>query len=143
MDVKLRTNTDNPALEWRALERWVEPSPIPAGWRATLVLRSGAFAAELPFYFDEYVLDPFLADLRRMDERLVGTALLPTPNEDPFIKLTVDPTGSVLVSGVLVDYEQNWQRLEWSFSTDQTVLRPLIRDFETSQRAFMAGAPTT
>ncbi len=78
-----------------------------------------------------------------MDEALVGIAVLPTPNEDPFIKLTVDCTGSVLVSGHLVDYEQDWQRLEFSFGTDRTVLRPLIRDFEAAQRALTASAPAT
>jgi hypothetical protein len=116
---------------------------VRGGWRATLVLRSGAFAAELPFYSDQYGLDSFLEDLRRMKESMVGTAVLSTPNEDPFIKLTVDRTGSVLVSGLLVDYDHGWQRLEFSFGTDQTVLGPLIRDFEAVQRALMTSVPAT
>ena len=143
MDVVLRTNSSNPALAWRDLERWNESPPLPAGWQAMLVLESGVFTARLRFFFDQYVLDGFLEALRRMDESLGGSAVLQTPNEDPYIKLAVDRSGRVTVSGELLDYDQDLQRLHFIFGTDQTVLRPLIRDFEKAQQTLAVDVAAT
>ena len=130
MDVVLRTHLTNPTLAWRDLERREEhDADIPAGWQGTLVLRSGAFTAELPFHFDDLVLGAFLRELDTMDRRLLGAATLSTPNEDPYVRLVVSPTGQVNVRGLLVDVRDPWQRLEFDFDTDQTVLRPLADDF--------------
>ena len=131
MDVVLHTHLSNPALAWHNLERWEESvAVIPAGWRSTLVVRSGAFAAQLPFYFDDAVLASFLRDLRAMDRAISGTATLATPNEDPYVRLTVGHAGQVAVSGLLIDEGVVWQRLEFEFGTDQTVLRSLADDFQ-------------
>ncbi len=131
MDVALRTNTANPALALRGLYRWPESPPVPASWIARLVVQSGPFAAETRFYFDEFVLHEFLRDLRGMDRTLRGGAMLQTPLEDSFIRLDVGSTGSVTVSGRLVEYSEHAQSLEFSFGTDQTVLAPFVQDLET------------
>ncbi len=144
MDVELRTYCASPALAFRELERWAEKYPeIPAGWRAQLHLRSGAFAAALPFYFDQRVLDAFLRDLAHMDRTLTGSATLATPYEDPRITFTVGPNGGVLVTGLLLDYEHDLRRLEFEFRTDQTVLRPLADDFADASRILAAAVPVT
>jgi hypothetical protein len=143
MDVVLRTNASNPALAWRGLERWTEQPPMPAGWHALLVLESGVFTARVRFFFDQRVLDEFLEALRHMDQSLSGSAVLQTPNEDPYIKLTVDGSGRVTVSGELVDYDQDLQRLHFIFGTDQTVLRPFIHDFERAQQTLAIDVAAT
>jgi hypothetical protein len=142
MDVVLRTHLTNPALTWRDLERWEERyHDIPAGWRGTLALRSGPFAAELPFYFDDLVLGAFVRALDAMDRRLLGAATLSTPNEDPYVRLEVSPMGRVSVRGLLVDAANPWQRLEFEFDTDQTVLRPLADDFLAAWAALGRSGP--
>ena len=141
MDIELRTHAADPALAFRNIHRWPTEPPESANWRATVVLRSGAFGAELPFYFDDYVLDRFLDALRRMDRTLAGRALLQTPNEEPQIALELSHTGRVRVSGVLLDYEHDLQRLTFSFDTDQTVLGALTSEFEAVKAALSIGAP--
>ena len=139
MDVELRTHTSNPSLAFRDLHRWPSSPPLPAGWRATLVVRSGPFAAELPFYFDEGVLDEFVVALGEMDRALRGQAILQTPNEEPCIRVVVGQGGQVTVSGLVVQEHGAGQRLEFGFITDQTVLAPLARDWEKARRALVAA----
>jgi hypothetical protein len=142
MHVVLRTHLANPALAWRDLERREEHhADIPAGWQGTLALRSGAFAAELPFHFDDLVLGDFLRELDAMDRTLVGAATLRTPNEDPYVRLVASGSGYVEVGGLLVDSRNPWQRLEFEFGTDQTVLRPLVDDFRAACAALARSGP--
>jgi len=56
MDVVLRTNTSDPALALRNVERFADGS----GFGALLVVRSRAFGAEQPFHVEPGPLVTFL-----------------------------------------------------------------------------------
>ena len=139
MDIELQTQATNPALALRGVRRHSDgPS---AAYEATLIVRSGGFSAERAFFFDEYHLSGFIESLVEMDRAFRGTARLGHQWEDQFIELTVDASGHVLVSGSLVEHDVPGQRLDFAFRTDQTVLRPLIRDLGHARGAGQTTRP--
>lgn len=80
-------------------------------------------------------LPGFLQELEAMDSGKIGKArmwddwtFIPEPSDDNnHITFSLDTLGHVLVSGTIVEGDYS-QRLQFCFQTDQTILRPFIRD---------------
>jgi hypothetical protein len=124
VDITLQTNCDNPSLTLRACHR------LGSDFGCVLSVRSGPFAAEIDFYFEGYALEIFIADLQTIDSSLQGRARLKLEFEEPFIELEGDGLGHVSVRGLLLQTGPSTQKLEFTFSTDQTCLRPFIQDLQ-------------
>ena len=126
VDIVLLTQTDNPRLALRSVS-W---SGEPEGFSARLDIWSGDFGALRQVWFTRWALGQFLENLRKMDGELTGAAVLGDEHEPDHFALSVDRSGRVTVAGELFQFSECEQRLEFCFYTDQTVLRPLIRDLE-------------
>jgi hypothetical protein len=124
MDVVLRTNTSDPALALRDVQRFADGS----GFKTLLVVRSRGFVAEDSFYFEPEPLAAFLEALERMDRTLSGSALLKPVFEEQFLELEMGRLGRVTVRGELHEYSASPQHLRFEFETDQTCLATLVAD---------------
>jgi hypothetical protein len=133
MDVVLRTNSSDPALAFRQVRS------VGTAYECVLQIRSDGFMSERSFWFEQPDLQAFVQGLRRMDCELTGEVELRTRYEDNFVRLQVSQRGTVTVSGVLTAYGALNQELRFAFRTDQTVLGPLINDFDALLGASMSG----
>jgi hypothetical protein len=94
-------------------------------YAATLGVTSGSYRAHLRFNFDDAVFVAFVDALLQMDTELHGKARLrELGSQEPYLALEIIPTGAVVVSGVLLDWEHGVQRMEFHFDTVHAVLRP-------------------
>ncbi len=122
----LQTHTTNPALEFRSIEVYADGS----GAGCYLVVQSGGFRAERPFYVEQWSLKQFITQLNTLDQSLEGTATLRPLYEDDWIKLEVTKLGHVIVTGELFEHTAEPQSFRFAFTTDQTCLRPLVDDWQ-------------
>jgi hypothetical protein len=123
--IELQTHDKALTLRFTSLERFADGS----GYRCTLFVRSRGFACERPFYFDDSTFPAAIKALESMDSGRAGEALIKGEWDDDFIKFTSNALGHVFVSGALFEHSEMAQSLQFEFRTDQTVLRPLIREF--------------
>jgi hypothetical protein len=124
MDVVLQTNTANPAFALRDI-RWFSDG---SGYSSEYVVHSGGFSAARPFHFEAHPLRTFLNSLEAMDRDLRGSAELKPMFESDFVRLTLDHSGHLEVAGELTEQAHRRQSLVFSFQTDQTCLKPLIKE---------------
>jgi hypothetical protein len=122
VDIVLQTNSENPSFTFRGLKRFEDGS----GYSAKLVIRSGWVAAEYDFFFGTDALHGFLHDLEQIDQTLAGVARLKPAYEAQFIELRGDGSGHVTIHGDLIEHGAMEQRLQFTFATDQTCMRPFI-----------------
>ena len=126
--IVLSTNTSDPTLELRDIERFADGS----GFRAEMFVSCHGFSALRRFYFSERSFRAALKALRRMDEQLQGEARLDEDYEhDQFLQFALDSRGHVSVSGQLVLLDGRPNRLSFTFDTDQTCLAPLVRSLDS------------
>jgi hypothetical protein len=123
LDVVLRNHLANPSLRWRDVTRFDG-----GGFRATVVARSGGFAADRPFFFEGVDLARFLDDLGKLERLEPGFARLRSSSAEEVLGLQLHARGDVTVFGVLQEHARVAQSLRFAFTTDQTVLAPLRRD---------------
>lgn len=123
IEVELRTHDPAQILRLTEIERFDDG----CGYMCRLKVLSHGYGCDRQFFFDEHLLSDAVKALRRMDEGHPGEAVIKGQWEEDCIKFKSNDLGHVFVSGVL---PMGLQRLEFVFKTDQTVLRPLIRDFE-------------
>lgn len=126
MDITLRTNKTNPKLEIRDIYRFRDGS----GFKSLLIVNSGGFDAERPFYFEEPILANFIEALEGMDRSLKGSAKLKPLFEDDYVELEMTAGGHVIVRGELFEHAPESQHLKFEFVTDQTCLSPLIAEMK-------------
>jgi hypothetical protein len=124
--IDLRTNDDSKLLQMKDIEKL-----RPDGYRCVLCVRSGGSSCERPFYFDDSSFPDAVAALRTMNASLAGATTIKGRWEEDFIYIEANEFGHVFVSGEIVEYAEIPQRLKFGFQTDQTVLGPLVRDFES------------
>ena len=122
MDVILQTNTDNPFLALRAVERFQDGS----GYSGQIVVRSDWIAVNYKFYFEEQALKTFIVGLEQLDRTLAGQARLKPMWEEQFLEFDGVRSGRVMVTGDLIEHSDWPQRVQFAFGTDQTCLRPFI-----------------
>lgn len=126
--IELRTNDPAAVLRMANIEKFKDRS----GYACKLTVRAHGFGCdEYGFSFDDFHLSAAISKLRRMDEGILDVAILTTMYEEHvFIKLRTDDWGHVFVSGNLLFGSIPPNCLQFGFRTDQTVLRPLIRDLQ-------------
>lgn len=122
--IALQTGHEDPSLCLANIRR------LGKDFGCRLQLKSGPFSADYDFYFEGYALDQFIAALGEMEVTLRGEAVLKPMFEDYFLKLQLDQTGHVKVSGELFVYSDNVQKLTFAFQTDQTCLGPFIKSLQ-------------
>jgi hypothetical protein len=122
MDIILQTNSDNPFLAFRAVERFQDGS----GYASQMVVRSDWIAVTYKFYFEEPALRSFMVGLEQLDRTLMGQARLKPMWEQQFLQFDGVGSGRVKVSGDLIEHSEPQQRVQFAFGTDQTCLRPFI-----------------
>lgn len=129
MDVVLQTNLDDHSLALRDVRRFAGN----ASYVSRCVIQSGNLRGEATFYFESFPLGQFVAAVETMDQTLSGEAVLKPMWEPDFIKLVVDKSGGIRVSG---EFQENSgeQLLRFSFVTDQTCLRPLATALRQCQQ---------
>ncbi len=130
MDIVLRTNSEDPFLALRNVQRFSDSS----GFGAFLVVRSRGFAAERSFYVEPGPVVTFVEAVEHMDRSLTGTALLKPLYEGDLIELSLDSAGRVMVRGEIYEYSACPQQLRFQFETDQTCLAPLAADVRACLR---------
>ncbi|MDQ2667264.1 MAG: hypothetical protein M3Z05_14790 [Gemmatimonadota bacterium] len=113
LDLALSTNTPTATLELR------QAQPLGDGRHhaAFLVVRSGAFAAALPFVFTQDHLATFAESLNALRTTRSGTASLQAGKSDDIIRMESVDEGKLRVCGELHETEGT-QRLTFSFAAE-------------------------
>lgn len=99
------------------------------GYKCQLNLSSGAFTAETEFWFDKLSARQVLKVLSQIFEQPRGAARLSFRYEEPFVEFKGDGLGHIFVSGLLAEGPP-FQRLEFAFQTDQTMVGTFIKSLE-------------
>ena len=119
MDIALGSNTPTGTLELKA----AQPLPDDSGLAALLVVRSGSFAAALPFFVTNRAVREFTDALGAMVRQSEGDARLAARDRADFLAVTRS-ADSATVSGVLTE-EGGEQRLQFRFDTRASGLASL------------------
>ena len=123
-EIFLQTDNESQRVELRDIEN------SGTDYIFNLIIKSGGFGADCRFEFNEEYLNVFLVDLQHMEEKLVGRAELKAYFGENQITLEVVKTGQIEISGHLDKFDGEFQQsLSFCLITDQTVLKPLINDF--------------
>lgn len=123
MNSELRTNDDTCSLCMVNIEIF----PDLSGGTCCLEVISIPFRASVQFFFDWPPLNQFVEQLAAIEQSLSGEATLGQQYEDPYIKFVGNGRGHIVVSGLLTEYGDHTQKLQFSFTTDQTAIGPFIR----------------
>lgn len=123
MNIKLQTNTEDPKLEFLNIEKYDDQS----GFGATISVVSNGFSSKVFATFEQWPMSEFISQLQVCNNYLSGSATLKPQWDNWFITFTVKPNGHVVVNGLLCADEQE---LKFEFTTDQTCLNSLIKDFQ-------------
>ena len=123
-EIEFQTHDEDKVVQLKSIEK----SPGGSGYKCSLLVRSRGFSCERPFYFDAHSLKDTIDKLTAMEQTLEGEAVLGERCEDEFIEIVVNRYGQVVVSGMVVEHSGLVQRLTFAFRTDQTILRPLVKD---------------
>jgi len=124
MDASLNTQSKSCGLVMKDIEIFEDGS----GGVCILEIQSAPFAASTRFFFDSPPLGAFVENLAALDRSLLGEAKLGQQFEDPHFMFRGNGRGQITVSGLLVDTTEHWQKLEFSFATDQTALGPFLAE---------------
>ena len=92
-----------------------------------LVVASRGFSGSTGYALEATEFRALLAGLQHMYDTLSGSAELRIHMEESHVRFEVDVHGHVVVTGILVHYEEPWHRLEFGFYSDQTHLPAFIR----------------
>jgi hypothetical protein len=122
MDASLHTQSDYCGLAMRGIKLYTDI----AGGECLLEVNSHPFRASVQFYFDGS-LSKFVENLKVLDTTLSGQSKLAQSHEEPYVLIAGDGRGHITVTGLLVAM---MQKLQFSFVTDQTSLRPFIEALE-------------
>ena len=110
VDISLSSNSPTATIEMR------QAQPLGDGhhFAAFLIVRSGAFAAALPFIFARDDLLSFAEALETLSTTRSGVARLPSSENDDVIRFESADVGELRVCGEL-DETSGAQRLTFSF----------------------------
>ncbi len=123
LEVKLQNHLANPSFRLREITRFADEG----GFRSMLVVRSGGFSVDRPFFFDGSALAKFLDELHRLDKLQPGFARLRASDGPDVIGLELHARGDVTVFGAVHEQTRVTQSMRFAFTTDQTVI-PHFRD---------------
>lgn len=111
VDLALSTNTPTATIELRQAQRLGDNGDH----AAFLVVRSGAFAAALPFMFTRDDLLAFDQAIAALREKRIGIARLPATSENDVIEFVAADGGDLCVRGNLHEVDGQ-QSLTFSFA---------------------------
>ena len=113
VDISLSSNSPTATIEMR------QAQPLGDGhhFAAFLIVRSGAFAAALPFIFARDDLLSFAEALETLSTTRSGVARLPSSENDDVIRFESADVGELRVCGEL-DEMSGTQRLAFGFVTE-------------------------
>jgi hypothetical protein len=123
-NIELQTHRTVTALRLANVEKFDDGG----GYRCDLSVRSGAFAYDGPFFFDDVFVVNAIAAIREMVAGRPGEAVLKGQWEDDAIRFEMNRLGHVRVSGLMLENGGSTQSLKFEFLTDQTVFGALLRD---------------
>lgn len=129
--IELQTNDDTIVLRMTNIKKCDDGS----GYRCDLFIRSGDFSCQRPFHFDDSSFPDAIEALRFKNTGAAGEAIMKGQWESDFVHFKSNELGHVFVTGELFEYSDLTQSMRFGFRTDQTVLGPLIRDFEVLLKA--------
>lgn len=109
-DIALSTNSPTGALELRQ----AQPMPDGTGYATLLVVRSGAFAAAIPFFVGTDEWERFVRALPGIAASDAAAARLPSRAGDDFVAIGGGGDGFIVVSGTL--HELDEQQLRFRFT---------------------------
>jgi hypothetical protein len=122
IDIALGAETPTATLALRE----AQPLPDGSGFAAFLVVRSGAFAAAMPFFFTEAARDALIAGLDHLVAGRSGTARLDARDTADSLTLTAGADGgAVSISGTLHDPDSD-QLLRFRFPAPRPAVTPLV-----------------
>jgi hypothetical protein len=127
MNAELQTNNDACGLRMENIKMY----PDQSGGSCDLEVISLPFRANIRFFFDWPPLNQFVEQLEDIEQSLSGEATLGQQFEEPYIKFKGNGLGHIEVSGLLIVYNENIQKLEFSFTTDQTAVGPFIEELRS------------
>jgi hypothetical protein len=127
MDIELQTNTEDPKLVFLNIEKYEDQS----GFGAIIYVVSNGFSAKVFSAFEQWPMSEFISQLQACNKSLFGSATLKSQWDNWFITFTVKNSGQVVVNGMLYQSEQE---LKFEFTTDQTCLNSLIKDFKSWEK---------
>ena len=113
IDVALSTNTPTATIELRQAQSLAEGHHL----AAFLLVRSGAFAAAMPFVFTRDALGAYADALVALSASRSGVAELRAAENDDMIRFDSREVGQLRVSGELNESE-NAQRLTFRFAAE-------------------------
>ena len=100
-----------------------------SGYVGRISVRSGSFALHAhKFYFEN--LEEFLSQVRRLYDTLSGSAELRQQWERNHLSISATSRGHIRLAGHFELFDGENQRLEFSFTSDQTFLPPFIASLE-------------
>ena len=127
-DIVLRSSDGTASLTLESLKPGVS-----GGAEFTFVVSSRGFAARSWYALEAEELAALIADLERMYESLSGTAEIRLHMEEEHVSFFIEPTGRLLVRGVIIHYEEPLHRLEFGFYSDQSCLPEFVRRLSGKQ----------
>lgn len=128
MDVVIRDPGAAEYIAFRALERMPEHADLPPPWRTRLEVNAGVFAASVEFYFDQPILDAFIAGLETIASGTGATATLQTRYEEPRVVVSGGCHAVVSITGFLMDYSRFDQHLHFSIGCSRVAVGPAARE---------------
>lgn len=124
LEVKLHHHLANPSFRLREITRFADDG----GFRSMLMVRSGGFAVERPFFFDGSALARFLDELDKLEQLRPGFARLRASDGPDLVGMELHPRGDVTLFGAIHEQARVTQSLRFAFTTDQTVVPHFRRD---------------
>lgn len=122
--VELETNDETQTLRLEAINKHADGS----GYGCEIHIRSGGFTCDQRFCFDDNYLTALIKGVTAMDRGAPCKAVLKHTYEDDFIQFEMNSCGHVFVNGVISEEPLQLQQLRFNIRTDQTALKPLIRE---------------
>jgi hypothetical protein len=119
--IELQTNCDSTVLRLCNVNKFEDGS----GYACTLTVRSGGFACDHRFTFDDDSLSTAIRSLKAMCGGSPGEFVIKYRYEQDFIRFAMNKLGQVFVTGECRFDSDLSQLLRFGFRTDQTVLAPL------------------
>jgi hypothetical protein len=124
LEVELKNHLANPSFRLREITRFADDG----GFRSMLVVRSGGFSVDRPFFFDGSALARFLDELGGLEELRPGFARLRASDGPDVLGFELHARGEVTVFGAIHEQTRVTQSLRYAFTTDQTVIGPFRDD---------------
>lgn len=128
MDVVIRDPGADEYIAFRALERMPECAELPPPWRTQLEVHAGVFTASVEFWFDQPILDAFIAGLETIAGGTGATATLQTRYEEPRVVVRGGRHADVSITGFLMDYSRFDQHLHFSIYCSRAAIGPAARE---------------